>query len=88
MSASGRLPQVRLPIYSGERKSRAYQEWKHEVQTIRYAYALEEAQLAPLVLLPLASGPGEPRDLVRHLDLEKQVCVPGGVQNIFEILDR
>eukprot|EP00969_Alexandrium_andersonii_P228614 10096840-Alexandrium_andersonii.AAC.1 len=74
MSTQGRLPQVRLPVYSGERKSRAYQEWKHEVQTIRFAYGLEEAQLAPLMLLSLASGPGKPRDLVRHLDLEKQIC--------------
>ena len=76
---------MKLRVFTGRRSE--YLDWRNEVEATRLLYGLEDEKLAPLVYLALAPGPGNPRDLLAHMDVKEEICGVNGFKKIFVILD-
>ena len=76
---------IQLKPFDGE--ATAYKEWKREVQTTALLYNISEQQLAGLIYLALASGPGKPRDLFTHYEIQ-ELLEPGGLTEMWKVLDQ
>ena len=80
-----KLQAMKLRVFTGRRSE--YLDWGNEVEATRLLYGLEDEKLAPLVYLALAPGPGNPRDLLAHMDVKEEICGVNGFKKIFVILD-
>ena len=71
VKADGKIPSVKITVLSRELiRQGGYPEWRKELDIIKNLYGIESKQLTPLVYLSLLRGPGEPRELVEHLDYD------------------
>ena len=83
-STRARMPKVRLRTFHGE--AHDYLEWKREVLATKTLYNVDDDQLGGLVYLACEAGPGKPRDILRHLEIE-QVCSADGLKLVWQLLD-
>ena len=63
-----RLPSLKLHTFTGVRTE--YEERGREIRAMELLYSIPPKQMSMLVYLALESGPGKPRDLLSHLDIE------------------
>ena len=78
---------IRIRTYNGDRSPGIYESWKDEVRTLMLIYGLEQKAMAPLLYLAMEPGIGRPRDLLRHLDIQVDLCDEKGVDLVLGILD-
>ena len=78
---------IRIRTFNGDRKPGIYESWKDEVRTLMLIYGVEQKAMAPLLYLALEPGVGRPRDLLRHLDIQRDLCNDKGVDTLLTILD-
>ncbi len=67
----GKLPNLTLSILSREkaRQPLQFREWVREVELLKSTYRLAEGQLAVFVYRSLASGKGQPREIVQFMEV-------------------
>ena len=85
-AATTSLKGVRLQIRTFEGDD--YKEWRREVEAGAFLRQVPDSQLAGLVYLALGLGEKGPRGLVSHLDTKTEICVEGGLERIWKILDQ
>ena len=78
-------PQQQLPPYDGSRRKDAYKNWKAEIKVFGLAYNVPKEQLGPRIWLRLT---GEAKTAVEHLDIEDEIAVEEGVDNLRKCLDK
>ena len=77
-------PMQQLPPYDGSRRKDAYKTWKAEIKVYALAYTVPKEQLGPRIWLRLT---GEAKKAVEHLDVDKDIAVETGVENLLKVLD-
>ena len=86
-STSGKMPSVKLSVFTGDRTPGVYKEWRKEIEAVQLIYGIDDKTIAPLVYLSLEAGAGKPRELAEQLDLVSDIATDDGLKKIYALLD-